>query len=267
MLISFTAIAIVGLIYVFIFSEAISFANNIGISRLFTDDTWNPTNGKYNIIPIIAGTLFTTSIAIIIAGPVGIASAILGLEFRTYRRTIYRRCLEVLGGIPSVVIGLWGLTTIVPLILKIQAPGASLLAGGLVLSLMVVPTVALVSLSAFESVSDTHIKTGHALGFSRWSVVWRIIVPQSKKGIATGLILGIGRALGETMVVLMVCGNVIQIPGSLFDPVRTLTANIALEMAYALDDHRGALFATAAVLLVFVTIFVVISDRFSSEIE
>ncbi len=267
MVISLTAIAVVALIYVFIFSEALSFGSNVGFLHLVTDESWNPTNGKYNIIPIVVGTLLTTTLAMFIAGPVGLASAILGLEFRTYRRAIYRRCLEVLGGIPSVVIGLWGLTTIVPLVLKIRAPGASLLAGGIVLSLMVIPTIALVSLSSFESVPEIDIKTGHALGFSRWSVVWRIIVPQSRKGIATGIILGIGRAIGETMVVLMVCGNVIQVPGTIFDPVRTLTANIALEMAYALDDHRSALFATAAVLLIFVTIFVIISDRFSSEIQ
>jgi len=155
----------------------------------------------------------------------------------------------LLAGIPSVVYGLWGLVVLAPIIRRWQPPGVSLLAGVMVLAIMILPTIALVMDTAIAAVPKPHLESAAALGLGRAATVFRVILPTAKVGILTALVLGAGRAIGETMAVLMVCGNVVQLPASVFDPVRTLTANIALEMAYATADHRAALFVSGLMLL------------------
>jgi phosphate transport system permease protein len=143
---------------------------------------------------------------------------------------------------------------------RLHPPGPSLLAGILVLFLMILPTIMLVAHASFSQIPVSYIHSGVALGLGRWSIIRRIILPTAKAGLFTGILLGIARALGETMAVLMVCGNVVQTPSNLFDPIRTLTANIALEMAYALSDHRSALFVSGLFLMGMVGVFVVMTE-------
>jgi phosphate transport system permease protein len=160
--------------------------------------------------------------------------------------------VELLAGIPSVVYGFWGLTTLVPLINQLHPPGASLLAGILILALMILPTIALTTHAALLTVPGEYLRGAAALGMSRWGMIRGVALSTAKTGIVAGIMLAAGRAIGETMAVLMVAGNVVQHATSVFDPVRTLTANIALEMAYAMNDHRAALFVSGLTLMLLV---------------
>ena len=173
--------------------------------------------------------------------------------------------VELLAGIPSVVFGFWGLVVLVPIIGRWHPPGPSLLAGILILTLMILPTIMLIAHISIAQVPVAYIQSATALGFSRWSLIWHLILPTSQIGLFTGVLLGSARALGETMAVLMVCGNVVQTPSHLFDPIRTLTANIALEMAYALGNHRAALFVSGLLLMGLVILFVGLAEGLRHE--
>ncbi|MEM7352957.1 MAG: phosphate ABC transporter permease subunit PstC [Acidobacteriota bacterium] len=257
--------AVVVLIAVFLVAESWAALRAVGGWRFLADASWypaaGPAEGTFGLGPMLWGTLLTTAGAISLAAPLGILSAIF---CRFYAPPAlerpYRRLLELLAGIPSVVYGFWGLVVLVPLIARFQPPGASLLAGVLILALMILPTAALATDAALAAVPRRTLEGAAALGLGRWATLRGVVLPAAASGIATGLILAAGRALGETMAVLMVCGNVVQMPGSLFDPVRTLTANIALEMAYALDDHRSALFVSGLLLLAMVTLMVLAAE-------
>jgi phosphate transport system permease protein len=168
--------------------------------------------------------------------------------------------IELLAGVPSVVFGFWGLVVLIPIIGRWHPPGPSLLAGILILTLMILPTIMLVAHASIALVPVAYIQNATALGFRRWSLIRYVILPTTKFGLLTGILLGTARALGETMAVLMVCGNVVQLPSHLFDPIRTLTANIALEMAYALGNHRSALFVSGVLLMGLVVLLVCIAD-------
>lgn len=241
------------LIGVFLLLESWPVLKAEGPLAFVADAAWRPSEGLYNLVPMIWGTLFATAGAVLLAAPVGVASAVFCRFYAPPRVAVpYRRLLELLAGIPSVVYGLWGLTALVPLIARIQPPGPSLLAGILVLGLMILPTIALSADAAIAGVPAELRRGAAALGLSRWAGVRHVILPAAKSGLFTGVLLGTGRAIGETMAILMVCGNVVRTPGSLFDPVRTLTANIALEMAYATGSHRSALFLSGLLLLAIV---------------
>ncbi len=242
--------AIMLLILGFLLREALPVLQAAGIKAFLTDKTWNPSQQSYNLVPMIWGTLFTATGAVLLATPLGIISALFCQYYAPKAiASGYRRLIELLAGIPSVVYGFWGLVVLVPLINQLHPPGTSLLAGILILTLMILPTIALVADATFAEVPQEYLLGAAAMGLSSWGTIWQIVLPASKSGLFTGMILEIGRALGETMAVLMVCGNVVQTPDSIFAPVRTLTANIALEMAYALDNHRSALFVSGLLLL------------------
>ena len=255
--ISLMAFGIVVAIIAFLWIESSSSIQSVG-SRFVTDSSWNPTefaaDGKFYLLPMVVGTLVVTFGAVLLAAPVGVMTAIF-CEYYSPRwlATPFRRMTELLAGIPSVVFGFWGLVVLAPLIAKWQPPGPSLLAGVLIVALMILPTIMLVAQAAFRSVPSELLTGSAALGMSRWSIVRRIVLPSSKSGLATAVILGAARAVGETMAVVMVCGNAIKIPGSAFDSVRTLTANIALEMGYALGDHRSSLFLSGLILMLICT--------------
>lgn len=241
------------LILAFLIKEALPVIKNTGLQAFFLDAAWHPTDGNYNLLPMILGTMWTTVGAMILATPLGIISAIFCQFYAPhFLAKLYRRLLELLAGIPSVVYGFWGLVVLVPMINQIQPPGASVLAGILILTLMILPTIALIADASFAKVPTSYLTGSKALGISQWGMVWGVAIPAAKSGLMTAGILATGRALGETMAVLMVCGNVVKTPTGLFDPVRTLTANIALEMAYALGDHRAALFVSGLMLMVVV---------------
>ena len=259
--------AVVLLIAVFVAREAWPALGSIGW-RFVSDPSWHPSGGAragtFGLLPMVAATCAAAAGALLLATPAAILSAIFCRFYAPKPLAkIYRRVVELLAGIPSVVYGFWGLVVLVPLIRRLEPPGASLLAGILILALMILPTVALTVDAAFGRAAEEHLAGGAALGLSRTTLIFGIVLAASRSGVATGLMLGAGRALGETMAVLMVCGNVVQTPSSVFDPVRTLTANIALEMAYAMDGHRAALFVSGLVLLAAVSTLVLAADRWS----
>lgn len=253
--------SIAGLILVFIvlflILESVPALQHLGINRFVFDSSWHPGENTFNLMPMVLGTLFTTSGAIALAGPLGLCSA---LFCHCYAppvvASLYGRFIELLAGIPSVVFGFWGLVVLVPLINQWHPPGASMLAGILILAMMILPTTSALAQLSLAQVPTEYLRGAAALGLGRWATLRHIVIPAAKSGLWAAALLATGRALGETMAILMVCGNVVQIPSSIFDPIRTLTANMALEMAYAVDDHRSALFVSGVLLLLMVLLLV-----------
>lgn len=244
---------VMAMIMLFLLVESWPILQHLSLFRFFTDSSWHPLEGAYNLTPMLSGTLFASIGALFLAIPLGIASAIFIVYYASPGLALlYRRLIELLAGIPSVVFGFWGLTTLVPLINQLHPPGASLLAGILVLTLMILPTIALTANVAFLAVPNEYLRGAAALGLSCWGMIRGVALPAARTGIVAGIVLAVGRALGETMAVLMVAGNVVQHADSLFDPIRTLAANIALEMAYAMGDHRAVLFVSGLMLMLLV---------------
>lgn len=242
------------LILEFVSLEAVPGLEAIGLKRMFTDASWHPAEdaarGRFNIGPMIVGTLAASLGAVALAAPIGVASAVFSCFYAPAALARWhRRLVELLAGVPSVVFGFWGLVVLTPLIRQLAPPGQSLLAAILVLALMILPTIALLAEAALRAVPTSYLRGASALGVSRAGMVWGIAVPAARSGLVTAVVLATGRAIGETMAVLMVAGNIVQLPSSLFDPARMLTANIALELGYAAGDHRAALFVTGFVLL------------------
>lgn len=255
------ACAVVLIILVFLFRESLPALQKISVLRFATDKSWHPLSDQFNLVPMLTATLLTSLGAILIAGPLGLASAIFSTFYAPKPiAIIYQRLVELLAGIPSVVLGLWGLVVLAPIVGRFGGSGQNLLTATLILAIMILPTVALGSYVSLRSVPRSLISAGTALGLSRWVVARRVAVPAARSGITTSLILAISRAIGETMAVLMVAGNVAQLPSSLVSPVRTTTANIVLELGYASTDHRSVLFFTGYILMVSVIVIVFISE-------
>lgn len=247
------AAGILLLVVLFLFRESWPALQRVGILRFISDAGWHPLEGAFNLMPMLIATFAASVGAILIAGPLGVASAVFGHFYASsIIAGIFKRIVALLAGIPSVVFGLWGLTVLVPRIAEWQPPGASLLAGILILVLMVLPTIALTADAALNAVPESYLRGAKALGISHAGIILHVAIPAARSGIIGGILLATARALGETMAVLMVAGNVVQTPTSLFDPVRVLTANIALEMAYATGDHRAALFVSGLTLMLLV---------------
>lgn len=252
---------VVLLVVTFLAIESWPAVQQVGFRRFVTDASWHPLSGLFNLLPMIVGTALTTIGALLIAVPLGISSAVFGRFYAPSGIAIlHRRAVELLAGVPSVVFGLWGLVVLVPLLAPLGGSGQSLLAATLVLSLMILPTIALTSQSALHAVPNQLIAGGAALGLQRWAIAWRIALPAGKSGIKTGLLLATCRAMGETMAVLMLAGNVAKIPDSIVSPIRTLTANVALEMGYATSEHRAILFVSGLVLMSVVGTVVLLVD-------
>ncbi|MEQ8194950.1 MAG: phosphate ABC transporter permease subunit PstC [Rhodospirillales bacterium] len=260
-----TASSILILIVLFMVKESWPALEHIGPYRFISDGSWHPTDNDFGMMPMFFSSLFVSTGAVVIAVPLGIAYALI---YRLYAppwiARPYRWAIILFSGIPSVVLGLWGLTIVVPLIGSIQPPGTSLLTGMLILAIMILPTIALTAEAALAAVPPSYWSGCHALGLSREGMLLRVILPAARGGIAAGILLATARALGETMVVLMVTGNVVRMPDSLFAPVRTLTANIGLEMAYAMTEHRSALFVSGLALTLLVLMLSVGAARFAS---
>lgn len=260
------SVSILVLICLFIILKSLPFFTEVGITALWQDRSWAPTEGLYNLVPMLVGSLLVTLGAVILAGPTGVLLAIFGHYYApSWLRSIYRGLMELLSGIPSVVYGFWGLIVLVPWINQYAAPGASLIGACIILAIMVLPLVVLAADSAFSQTPKQWLVAADALALQRWSKVWRIVLPNALPSILSGVTLQTGRALGETMAVLMVCGNIVQIPGSLFDPIRTLTANIALEMAYATETHVHALFVSGLILLMLTIALVYLGNYFKER--
>ncbi|MBD3676512.1 MAG: phosphate ABC transporter permease subunit PstC [Planctomycetaceae bacterium] len=265
-LLSWVSALILVLIVWFLFVESELVWREVGVLRFLTDDRWSPSgdfsSAQFGLFPMIVASLLLAVGSILLAAPIGVGAALFAAYYAPRGvRQIFPRIVELLGGIPSVVYGLWGLVVLVPLISAYHPPGTSLLAGIVVVAIMILPTVALLTLSTFQQLPTSLIHSAAALGIAPTGIVRSVILPASRSGIMTAVLLAVTRAVGETMAVLMVCGNVIQAPSSPFSPVRTLTANIALEMAYAMQSHRSALFATGLALMLVVTLLVLIAEQ------
>lgn len=248
------SILAVGLICVFLFANGVPAMVEIGIPDFLLGTTWRPANDIYGIFPMIIGSIYVTAGALIFGVPAGLLTAIFLSRFASTKVAAFLKPgVELLAGIPSVVYGFFGLMIIVPFI-RLNAPGngLSLLAASILLGIMILPTVITVAKNALDAVPQSYYEGALALGATHERSVLRVLVPAAISGIMAGVVLGIGRAIGETMAVVMVAGNQPIIPASIFDGVRTMTANIVLEMGYAADLHRGALIATGVVLFVFI---------------
>lgn len=250
------SILAVALICVFLLVNGVPAIAQIGLPDFLLGTTWKPANDIYGIFPMIVGSIYVTAGALIVGVPAGILCAIFLARFATGRVVrIMRPGIELLAGIPSVIYGFFGLVVFVPIIRSWGVgSGFSLLAASVLLGIMILPTIITVSQSAIEAVPASYYQGARALGADHEHAVFRVVVPAAVSGIVAAVILGLGRALGETMAVIMVAGNQPVIPDSIFDGVRTMTANIVLEMGYAADLHRGALIATGVVLFVFILI-------------
>lgn len=250
------SILAVALICVFLFANGIPAMAEIGVFNFLTGETWKPGNDIYGILPMILGSIYVTAGALVLGVPIGILTAIYMAKFcpkAVYR--ILKPAIGLLAGIPSVVYGFFGMVVLVPLVRELTGTdGNSIFTASVLLGMMILPTIIEVSESSLRAVPDSYYEGGLALGASHERTVFFTILPAAKSGIFAGVILGVGRAIGETMAVIMVAGNQARMPAGLFKGIRTLTTNIVMEMGYAADLHREALIATAVVLFVFILI-------------
>jgi phosphate transport system permease protein len=263
-----TAVITVLIITFFIFREGLPIMFREGILSFITSTDWHPLQGRFGILSMIIGSIQVTLGAIILGVPIGLACSVYLAEIADKRISrIVRPGIELLAGIPSVVYGFFGLSVLVPFLRNhFTGNGFSVLAGSIILAIMILPTVVNISETSVRSVPREYKSGSLALGASHWQTIYRVIIPAAKSGIVASIILGMGRAIGETMAVIMVTGNVTRIAKNIFDPVRTLTGNIAIEMGYAAGDHRSALFATGVVLFVFIMILNFIATYFSRKV-
>lgn len=244
----------VAMICIFLFVNGVPAMAKIGLFNFLGGTVWRPGNNIYGILPMILASIYVTAGAIVIGVPIGLMTAIFMARFcPPVLYKFLKPGVDLLAGIPSVVYGFFGLMVVVPVLRSVfGGSGTSMLAACIILGIMILPTIISVSESAIRSVPDSYYEGSLALGATHERSVFKTIVPAAKSGILAGIILGVGRAIGETMAVIMIAGNQSVIPSSLFKGVRTMTANIVLEMGYATDLHREALIATAVVLFVFI---------------
>ncbi|MDF2374900.1 MAG: phosphate ABC transporter permease subunit PstC [Verrucomicrobiales bacterium] len=228
--------------------------------RFFGDPEWQPgsvRDPQYGLVPMLAGSFLVTVFATALATPLGIAGAVFYQFYVPARVSRWNlRCMELLAGMPAVVLGFWGLMVVVPAISRLEPPGQSLLAAALVLALMILPIIALTSQAALSAVPLSHLQAAAGLGIGRAGMIWNIALPAAKGGIGSGVLLALARAIGETLVVVMLCGNIAQIPGSVFDPIRPVTSTIALEMGYATASHKALLYAGGLILVLVIGLLV-----------
>lgn len=255
----------VALICIFLFTNGVPGIAKIGAKEFLLGTEWKPGSQLFGILSTIIGSIYVTVGAIIVGVPIGLLMAVFMARFcpkKLYK--ILKPGVELLAGIPSVVYGFFGLMVLVPFVRNTFRPilmqygmtttGQSILAASVLLGMMILPTIINVSESAIRAVPDSYYQGALALGATHERSVFMTVVPAAKSGIMAAVILGVGRAIGETMAVIMVAGNQPRIPGSIFDGVRTMTANIVIDMGYATDLHREALIATGVVLFVFILI-------------
>lgn len=251
------------LVCIFLFANGIPAIREIGCANFLLGTTWTPTNGEpaYGILPMICGSIVITFGAILVGVPVGIFTAVFMARFCPKKiYSLLKTASDLMAGIPSVVYGFFGLVMLVPMVrmlrdsFGINTNGCSILSASVLLGIMILPTVVSVSESSIRAVTDSYYEGARALGATHERSVFRVMVPAAKSGILAGVILGVGRAIGETMAVIMVAGNQARMPESIFAGVRTMTANIVIEMGYATGLHREALIATGMVLFVFILV-------------
>lgn len=250
------SILAVVVICLFLFGNGLPAVFEIGPLDFLLGKTWKPSNNLYGIFPMIVGSIYVTGGALLLGVPIGLLTAVYIARFcpkGLYR--VFKPAIELLAGIPSVVYGFFGLVVLVPFVREnFGGDGLSWLTASLLLAMMILPTIITVSESAIRAVPESYYEGALALGATRERSVYFTVVPAARSGILAAVVLGVGRAVGETMAVIMVAGNQPRIPSSLLKGLRTLTVNIVMEMGYAADLHREALIATGVVLFVFILI-------------
>ena len=247
----------VALICLFLFVNGIPAMREIGIFKFLLGTMWKPANNIYGILPMIMGSIYVTAGAILIGVPIGILTSVFMASYcpkKVYR--FFKSAIDLLAGIPSVVYGFFGLMMLVPLIRDLfhKGNGSSILSASILLGIMILPTIIGVTESAIRAVPSNYYEGSLALGATKERSLFFVVLPAAKSGLIAGVVLGIGRAIGETMAVVMVAGNQARMPAGILRGVRTMTSNIVLEMGYAADLHREALIATGVVLFVFILI-------------
>lgn len=257
----------VALICIFLFANGVPAMKEIGLLEFLGGVKWRPQNNIYGIFPMILGSIYVTAGAVIVGVPIGILTSVFMAKYcpkRVY--PLLKGATELLAGIPSVVYGFFGIVVLVPFvrdlsrslkaigIIERASKGSSILTASLLLGLMILPTIIGVTESAIRAVPSAYYEGALALGATHERSIFTVILPAAKSGVLAGVVLGIGRAIGETMAVIMVAGNQPRVAESIMEGVRTLTANIVIEMGYAEGLHREALIATAVVLFVFILI-------------
>lgn len=255
------SIAAVVLICLFLFANGIPAMKEIGLLNFLTGAKWKPGNDIYGILPMILGSIYITAGAVVIGVPVGLLTAIF-MAFYCPKKLygLLKPCTELLAGIPSIVYGFFGMVVIVPCIRTVAAlfgadiSGSSILAASVLLGIMILPTVIGVSEAALRAVPSAYYEGAVAMGARHERAIFTVMLPAAKSGVLAGIVLGIGRAIGETMAVIMVAGNQPRLTGNMLKGIRTMTANIVMEMGYATGLHREALIATGVVLFVFILI-------------
>lgn len=255
------SIAAVVLICLFLFANGIPAMKEIGLLNFLTGAKWKPGNDIYGILPMILGSIYITAGAVVIGVPVGLLTAIF-MAFYCPKKLygLLKPCTELIAGIPSIVYGFFGMVVIVPCIRTVAAlfgadiSGSSILAASVLLGIMILPTVIGVSEAALRAVPSAYYEGAVAMGARHERAIFTVMLPAAKSGVLAGVVLGIGRAIGETMAVIMVAGNQPRLTGNMLKGIRTMTANIVMEMGYATGLHREALIATGVVLFVFILI-------------
>lgn len=253
---AFTAVISVAVITIYIFKMGIPAIAQIGFFDFIFGRDWYPEAEIFGIFPMIAASIYATAGAIMIGVPIGVLSAIFICEFAPVKiAKIMNPAVDLLAGIPSVVYGFFGLVVLVPLLNRFfggKGAGSSLLAACIILGIMILPTIISTARMGLLAVPKEYKEGSYALGASQIHTIFKVMLPAAKSSIFSGIILGIGRAIGETMAVILVAGNSVLLPESVTDPVRTMTANIAIEMGYSYGLHQEALFATGVILFLFI---------------
>lgn len=248
--IALVAVTGVILIILFVFKEGWPVLFKYGPAALFLGKVWQPTTANYGMLPLIVGSAYVTILALAIGVPLGVGCAVFMAEIASETICkIIRPAVNLLAGIPSVVYGFFGLVVVVPFLRTIVGGlGFSLLAGGIILSIMILPTIISVAEDSIRAVPREYKEASLALGATHWQTIYRVLIPAARSGIMAAVVLGLGRAVGETMAVIMITGNTPLVPKSMLEPGATLTGTIGQEWAYASGEHAGALF-TVGILL------------------
>ncbi len=254
LLVALSSVLILALITFFIFEQGLPLISKVGPRAFILGERWVPSQGSYGILPMIVSSFWVTFGALALSIPLGLACSIFLKEWSPPSAgLILRPAIHLLAAIPSVIYGFWGLVVLVPLVRNhLGGPGLNILSGSVILGFMILPTIISISEDSLRALPPTYKEGALALGATHWQTIWRVLIPAARSGIVASIVLGMGRAVGETMAMIMILGNSVKMPTSFFDSARTLTTNIGLEMAYASGDHRQALFATGIVLFVII---------------
>jgi phosphate transport system permease protein len=267
------SIIIILVILLFIISKGFPAVYEIGFFQFVFGNFWRPSDSLYGMLPMIVCSVYVTLLSLIMAVPLSILSSIFMTEIAPDNlRRFMKPVIETLAGIPSVVYGFFGLTILVPFIREtFGGDGFGLFTAAIILAVMILPTIISISQDSLRSVPSQFKEASLGLGATDWQTIKNITFPVALPGIITAIILGMGRAIGETLAVMMVAGNTVKIPSSIFDPVRTITSNIALEMGYATGIHYSALFASAGILFLIILVLLVfakyIQNKYKMDME